>query len=95
MGSHFRHFRFQELQLVGRMEIIHWFGFFCHYRKCEIGSQSNLLFDSYDVERTYTKNHSLLEIIGWSSLVLFGGLIVVKFIAKAIIYIFGGGNKAE
>jgi hypothetical protein len=65
------------------------------YRKCDVGSQSNLLFDSYDVNRTYTKDHSFLGIIGWSSLVLIAGLIIVKLIAKLIVYILGGGNKEE
>lgn len=63
------------------------------YNKCGIGSQTNLLFDSYEVERTYTRNHSFLGIAGWTALALFGGLLVVKIAAKAIIYILGGGNK--
>lgn len=65
------------------------------YTKCEVGTQSKLLFDSYEVERTYTKNHSLLGVIGWPSLVLFGGLIIVKLVAKMTVYILGGGNREE
>lgn len=65
------------------------------YNKCEIGTPINLLFDSYKVENTYTKEHSFLGVVGWSSLILFGGLLLVKIIAKIIIYIFGGGQKNE
>lgn len=65
------------------------------YNKCEVGTQSNLLFDSYEVERTYTKDNSLLAVIGWSTLSLFGGLIFVKLATKMIVYILGGGNKED
>lgn len=73
----------------------------CNYRlpndrfnQCEVGTPSNILFDSYEVERTYSREHSILAVIGWSSLVLFGGLALVKLAAKIIIYIIGGGQNS-
>ncbi|MCC7571467.1 hypothetical protein KO465_09160 [Candidatus Micrarchaeota archaeon] len=63
------------------------------YNECEIGTPSNILFDSYEVEKTYSRDHSIVAVVGWSSLALFGGLALVKISAKTIVYVIGGGRN--
>lgn len=65
------------------------------FKECTSSTPFNLLYNSYEVEETFKKDRSFFEIIGWSSLVLFGGLIFVKIVAKMIIYVLGGVQKEE
>ena len=64
------------------------------YQNCNYDDSYEMRNESYTVERIYKKNHSLYGSVGWSLLVLFGGLVFVKLIAKAVVYVLGG-NKEE
>ncbi len=63
------------------------------YYKCEYSESYQKLHNSYTVNRTYDKDHSIFAVLGWTSLVFFGGLLLVKVTAKIIVYIFGGNSN--
>lgn len=63
------------------------------YQKCTYNDGSQLRYDSYTVVRTYEKDNTLLGVLGWTSLVFFGGLILVKIVAKIIVYVLGGRSR--
>lgn len=63
------------------------------YVKCDIGTKSNKLFDSYTVDRVYKRDNSNLAVVGYTTVVLFIGWFGVNMIARALIYIIGGGHK--
>lgn len=63
------------------------------YQKCTYNDSYQLRYNSYTVNKTYEKDNSIFAVFGWSSLVLFGGLILVKVATKVLVYILGGSNK--
>ena len=63
------------------------------YYTCDYNEGSQKLYNSYTVNRTYEKDNSILTVLGWSCLSLFGGLLLAKLTAKIIVYILGGRNK--
>jgi hypothetical protein len=65
------------------------------YNHCSYDDSYQMRYNSYEVERQYTKDNSFIAVILYTVGVLFGGLIIVKILAKLIVYILGGGNKED
>lgn len=65
------------------------------YNHCSYDDSYQMMYNSYEVKRQYTKDNSFIAVIFYTAGVLFGGLIIVKTIAKLIVYILGGENKKD